>query len=105
MPHSFDPFQKRNALEFYSFFQPAIEAMSQIPPLNARGTGKTTRLAKVTIPKAVDKYSTDGVAVTSFTRAAAKKIGSRGILIDDGCVGTLHSLCFRALGFPTLTDQ
>lgn len=37
MPHTFDPFQKRNKLEFYSFFQPAIEAMSQMPALNARG--------------------------------------------------------------------
>ena len=37
MPHTFDPFQKRNKLEFYSFFQPAVEAMSQMPALNARG--------------------------------------------------------------------
>lgn len=37
MPHTFDPFKKRNKLEFYSFFQPVIEAMSQMPALNARG--------------------------------------------------------------------
>ena len=37
MPHTFDPFKKRNKLEFYSFFQPVIEAMSQMPSLNARG--------------------------------------------------------------------
>ena len=37
MPHTFDPFQKHNKLEFYSFFQPAVEAMSQMPALNARG--------------------------------------------------------------------
>jgi len=37
MPHTFDPFKKRNTLEFYSFFQPVIEAMSQMPALNARG--------------------------------------------------------------------
>lgn len=37
MPHTFDPFQKRNKLEFYSFFQPAVEATSQMPALNARG--------------------------------------------------------------------
>ncbi len=35
MPHTFDPFQKRNILEFY--FQPAVEAMSQMTALNARG--------------------------------------------------------------------
>ena len=69
------------------------------------GTGKTTRIAKVTIPKAVDKYGMDGVVVTSFTKAAAKEIVSRGILIDERCVGTLHSLCYRALGFPKLCAQ
>jgi hypothetical protein len=37
MPHTFDPHQKPKALEFYSFFQPAIEAMSQMPALNAQG--------------------------------------------------------------------
>ena len=37
MPRTFDPFRKRNKLEFYSFFQPVIEAVSQMPTLNARG--------------------------------------------------------------------
>jgi hypothetical protein len=37
MPRTFDPFQKRNKLEFGSFFQPAVEAMSRMPALNARG--------------------------------------------------------------------
>lgn len=37
MPRTFDPFQKRNKLEFYSFFKPALEAMSQMSALNARG--------------------------------------------------------------------
>jgi hypothetical protein len=37
MPHSFDPFKKPNKLEFYAFFQPVIEAMSQMSALNARG--------------------------------------------------------------------
>ena len=69
------------------------------------GTGKTTRLAKITVPKAVDKYGVDGVVVTSFTRAAAQEIAGRGILIDDQCIGTLHSLCYRALGFPKLVAQ
>jgi len=69
------------------------------------GTGKTTRLAKVSIPKAVKKYGSDGVVVTSFTKAAAKQIISKGLEVDDNCVGTLHSLCYRALGFPKLTAQ
>ncbi len=37
MPHTFDPFQKRKALRFFSLFKPALEAMSQMPALNARG--------------------------------------------------------------------
>ena len=37
MPHTFDPFKKRNKLEFYPFFQPVIEAMAQMPALNSRG--------------------------------------------------------------------
>ena len=37
MPRTFDPFQKRNKLEFYSFLKPALEAMSQMSALNARG--------------------------------------------------------------------
>jgi hypothetical protein len=37
MPRTLDPFQKTDGLEFFSFFQPAIEAMSQMPALNSRG--------------------------------------------------------------------
>jgi len=37
MPHTFDPFKKRNKLEFHSFFKPVVEAMPQMPALNARG--------------------------------------------------------------------
>jgi len=37
MPHTFDPCQKRNKLEFFSLFQPAFEAMSHMPVLESRG--------------------------------------------------------------------
>ena len=37
MPHTFDPFQKRHELEFFSLFQPTVEAMSQMPALNSQG--------------------------------------------------------------------
>ena len=36
MPHTFDPFQKLNALEFFSFFQPATEATSRMPALDSK---------------------------------------------------------------------
>jgi hypothetical protein len=37
MPRSFKPFLKRDKLEFYSLFRPAIEATSQMPALNSQG--------------------------------------------------------------------
>lgn len=66
------------------------------------GTGKTTFIANKLIPPAVDKYGIDKVMVTSFSRTAAKEIASRQLPIPDVSVGTLHSLCYRALGHPEL---
>ena len=37
MPRRFDPFQKHDTLEFFSFFKPAVEAMSHMPDLQSRG--------------------------------------------------------------------
>jgi len=37
MPRTFDPFQKPNGLEFYSFFQPATEATLRMPALDSKG--------------------------------------------------------------------
>ena len=37
MPYTFDPFKKRNKLEFCSLFQPVIEATSKMTVLNSRG--------------------------------------------------------------------
>lgn len=67
------------------------------------GTGKTQRLATRDIPRAVERFGPEKVMVASFTRAAAEEIASRGITVDSDNVGTLHSLCFRALGQPDLT--
>jgi DNA helicase-2/ATP-dependent DNA helicase PcrA len=64
------------------------------------GTGKTTRLAKQSIPAAVDRYGENGVMVTSFTRAAALEIAGRGINVAKENVGTIHSLCYHAIGQP-----
>lgn len=69
------------------------------------GTGKTTRLATRDIPRAVERFGHDGVMVTSFTRAAAREIASRGIEVNPENVGTLHALCYHALGRPELTQK
>lgn len=37
MPHTFDPFRKPNALDFFSLFQPVIEATSRMPDLHSKG--------------------------------------------------------------------
>jgi len=68
------------------------------------GTGKTTRLAKQTIPAAVERYGPDGVMVVSFTRAAAREIASRDIEVEPENVGTLHAICYRALGRPEIAE-
>ena len=67
------------------------------------GCGKTTALATVWIPRAVDLFGSDGVAVCSLTKAAAVEIAARGLTVDPEMVGTLHALSFRALGRPPLT--
>ena len=67
------------------------------------GCGKTTALAQVWIPRAVELYGADGVAVCSLTKAAAIEIAARGLPVEPDLVGTLHALAFRALGHPPLT--
>lgn len=70
--------------------------------LGPPGTGKTTRLAK-RIKKARDTFG-DNILICSFTRAAAHEIASRDIGVNTQNVGTLHAICFRALGNPTIAE-
>lgn len=67
------------------------------------GVGKTTR-AVHDIEAAADKHSPDDIMVCSFTRAAAAELGSRGLPIPTKNVGTLHSICYRAMDRPTLAE-
>ncbi len=69
------------------------------------GTGKTGKLANEIIPKLADKYGADKIMLTSFTKAAAKELGSRIQTNNDTNIGTLHSICFKALGMPLLTEK
>ena len=68
------------------------------------GTGKTTYLAEQ-IDRAVDKTGEDRIVVASFTRAAAIEIASRGVAIPREHIGTLHALCFHALGRPVIAES
>lgn len=71
------------------------------------GTGKTTVLATKYIPDAVGKYGEDKIMVTSFTRAAACEIAGRNSAdtpIPEYRVGTLHKICYHALGRPEIAE-
>lgn len=72
--------------------------------LGPPGTGKTSTLS-ARIKDAVRKHGSDGVLVSSFTKAAAVELAGRGLDIDNGRVGTLHSLCYRALGMPEIAES
>ena len=79
--------------------EPLIEKRLFGPP----GTGKTTFLARE-IGNLADKYGADNILVSSYTKTAATELVSRKIPIPRDSVGTLHSLCYRALDSPTIAE-
>lgn len=68
------------------------------------GTGKTTTLSGL-VATACRDYGSESVLVASFTKTAAKELVSRQMPLNDEQVGTLHALCYRALGRPKLVDK
>lgn len=77
----------------------SIEYRTFGPP----GTGKTTRLSR-DIQQAVAKHGEEAVLVASFTKAAAQELVSRDLPVLRDRIGTLHSLCYRALGSPAIAE-
>jgi superfamily I DNA/RNA helicase len=71
--------------------------------LGPPGTGKTTSTGKL-VQKAAKKYGSNAVLVTSFSRAAAAELADCGLAINPDRLGTLHSLCFHALGRPRIAE-
>ena len=67
------------------------------------GTGKTTHVANH-VRHAVDRFGPNSVLVTSFSRATAAELASRGVLLDHDRIGTLHSHCYHALGKPAIAE-
>lgn len=65
--------------------------------LGPPGTGKTTQLAEVWIPRAIDRFGPSAVAVVSLTRAAAFEVAGRGTELPRRRIGTLHSMGRAAL--------
>lgn len=67
------------------------------------GTGKSTYLSKQ-IVHAVEKYGSNEIIVTSFTRAAAAELVSRNLPVDADRVATLHAHAYRSIGKPKLVE-
>ena len=68
------------------------------------GTGKTWTLATSWVPKAAEKFGPHRVVICSLTRSAAKVIAGRNTGVPKQNIGTLHALCFRALGSPEIAE-
>lgn len=68
------------------------------------GTGKTTYLARQ-IELAAEKYGPENVIVASFTKAAAVELNMRRLSIPRDNMGTLHALCYRAMGSPPIAEK
>jgi hypothetical protein len=68
------------------------------------GTGKTTTLSGL-ISSTCKEYGSEGVLVSSFTKAAARELISRDLPLSDDQVGTLHALCYRALDRPKIVSK
>lgn len=86
--------------------------MKELRYFGPPGTGKSTLLATEKIPAAAERYGSDKVIVTSFTRAAAEEISQKKSMITGETIpiikeniGTLHSLCYRSLGQPKLAED
>ncbi|MBK9170714.1 MAG: ATP-dependent helicase [Bryobacterales bacterium] len=67
------------------------------------GTGKTTAISRQ-IQRAVDRFGPESILVTSFSRTAAAELAGRDLPIHSDRIGTLHSLCYRALGCPVVAE-
>jgi DNA helicase-2/ATP-dependent DNA helicase PcrA len=67
------------------------------------GTGKTTSLTKH-IKEAVQNVGEDKVLITSFSKAAAQELVGRDLPVNKNHVGTLHAMCYKAIGSPEIAE-
>lgn len=70
------------------------------------GCGKSHALATAWVPRAAERFGPENVVICSLTKAAAHEIASRvqGAIPREN-VGTLHALCYRALGRPKIAES
>lgn len=67
------------------------------------GGGKTTDIERQAT-KAAEKFGSNKVMLSSFTKAATAELVSRDAPIEREMIGTLHSFAFHALGRPPLAE-
>jgi len=67
------------------------------------GTGKTTNLSRQ-VHRAAERFGTNSVLVTSFSKAAATELAGRELPITPDRIGTLHSHCWHVLGGPEIAE-
>jgi len=75
------------------------------------GTGKTSSLSTKYIPDALNKFGRDKVLVLSFTKNGAIELATKRsretgtpIDIEESHIGTIHSICYHALGNPKIAE-
>jgi superfamily I DNA/RNA helicase len=78
--------------------------MNEIRIFGPPGCGKTTTLTKE-IREAVKVHGEDKVLITSFSKAAAQELVGRDLPVNPGHVGTLHGMCYRAVGSPQIAES
>jgi superfamily I DNA/RNA helicase len=67
------------------------------------GTGKTSYLS-AQVRRAAERFGSEGILVTSYTRAGAVEIAGRHLPIERSQIGTLHAHAYRALGSPQIAE-
>ena len=77
--------------------------LNEIRVFGPPGTGKTTWLSR-NIGLAAEKHNPEGIVVASYTKTAAAELNSRDLPIPDDNIGTLHALCYRAMGKPKIAE-
>ena len=77
--------------------------MNEYRVIGPPGAGKTTWVKHQVEKWIGTEYNPEDFLLTSFTRAAAVELSGR-IDMPKRSVGTLHSVCFHALGQPTIAE-
>jgi len=68
------------------------------------GTGKTTWLTRQ-VKRASMQFGSENILATSFTKASAVELAGRNVTVEKSQIGTLHSICYHAMGSPPIAEK